>query len=195
MEDDTDRLDGDGAVSEDEGVGPVAEWVRSQRDEKGWTVAELAEESGVSIPQIYNLESGRSRNPQSKTRLRLEKAFDAAMPEATPAVEAPGVEPQDVGLGALQDFDPYAESDLPDCSGVYVLYDISDRPVYVGRATKRTIAQRLPEHYEKFWFKRPVVSHAAFISIADEKLCMQIESVLIRFLKSNAVLNRQHVSR
>jgi hypothetical protein len=51
------------------------------------------------------------------------------------------------------------------------------------------------EHYEKFWFKRPVVDRDAYIQIDEEDLCGQVEQVLIKFLKSNAVFNKRHVDR
>ena len=69
---------------------------------------------------------------------------------------------------------------------MYVFYDISDRPVYVGKAA--VIRDRVRNHYEKFWFKSPIVDHAAYIEIQDERLRTQIEQILIKFLKSNAVL-------
>ena len=37
------------------------------------------------------------------------------------------------GVGSLTDFDPYSKTDWPSCGGVYVLYDRSERPVYVGK--------------------------------------------------------------
>ena len=100
-----------------------------------------------------------------------------------------------LGLGPLVDFDPHHEADLPAVTGVYVFYDVSDRPVYVGKTPVRTIRDRVKDHNDKFWFKRPIVDHAAYIEVADQNLCAQIEQILIRFLKSNAVPNKQHVDR
>ncbi len=57
------------------------------------------------------------------------------------------------------------------------------------------ISRRIRSHEEKFWFKRPIVERASYIKIADPELRKQIERILIRFLKSNTVLNRQHVAR
>jgi hypothetical protein len=70
---------------------------------------------------------------------------------------------------------------------------ISDRPIYVGQGQK--ISARLRDHREKFWFKQPIVQNAAFVGVADKVLREQIEKVLIKFLKSNAVLNQQNVVR
>lgn len=168
------------------------DWLRSKRDAKGWTQQELAERSGVSGQQISNIEIGRSPNPRAATRERLQRALEAEAPARV--VEKAEAEQRIPNLGVLQDFDPYAD-DLPECSGVYVFYDITDRPVYVGKTTERNIGARVKEHHEKFWFKRPVVTHGAYIEIADADLCGKIEQVLIKFLKSNAVFNKQYVER
>ncbi len=74
-----------------------------------------------------------------------------------------------------------------------MFYDVSDRPVYVGKA--KNIKIRVSSHEEKFWFKYPIVSHAAYVEIKDEQLRHQVEQVLIKFLKSNAVINKQSVDR
>lgn len=97
------------------------------------------------------------------------------------------------GFGSLTDFDPYDAEDRPKLSGVYVFYDISDRPIYVGQA--KNISNRVKAHSDKFWFKRPIVERAAFIEIRAATLRSQIEQILIKFLKSNAVLNKQGVDR
>jgi transcriptional regulator with XRE-family HTH domain len=175
----------------DEEANPIGEWIRSERLRRGWTQLELASESGVSQGQISNLEVGRNRNPQARTRERLERALGVVVPEGvTREAER---EAQVLGLGALIDFDPHEDADLPHVPGVYVFYDISDRPVYVGQAS--VIRNRVRDHHEKFWFKSPIVDHGAYIEIQDERLRTQVEQILIKFLKSNAVLNKQHVDR
>jgi transcriptional regulator with XRE-family HTH domain len=155
------------------------------------SVVELATKSGVSIPAIYNIESGKSLNPQKETRQRLEKALGAKIP-ADVAKEAE--EAQDIqGLGSLTDFDPYDKEKLPSIAGVYVFYDVSDRPIYVGEAV--LIANRVRQHRDKFWFKAPIVARAAYVPVPNKLLRHQIEQVLIRFLRRNAVINSQSVER
>lgn len=168
------------------------DWLRQALDASDTSVWTLAEQSGVSGPQIYNILAGKSRNPQQKTRDKIEKALGKSPKN--------DVIPEDMevyGIGELVDFDPHDEMLLPDVPGVYVFYDITDRPVYVGRAVsgERTIRTRVREHTEKFWFKRPIVNNGAYIQIGDKSLCMSVEKALIKFLKSNAVLNKQHVDR
>jgi len=170
---------------------PLGVWLNNVRTRKGLTVSELAQLSGLTSATIYNIESGRIDNPQMGTRDALIRALgetpDSETIEATE--EASKIE----GLGSLIDFNPHDEGSLPTGSGVYVFYDISDRPIYVGESGD--IRGRIREHIEKFWFKRPIVEYGAYVLIPDTKLRKQIEEVLIRFLKSNAVLNKQHVDR
>lgn len=167
------------------------DWLRKSRESAGLSAVELADSSGISLVQIYNLEAGRSTNPREDTRKRLEAALRAKVPRD---VQEQVAEEQSIeGLGPLTDFDPHDDEDLPSCSGVYVFYDVSDRPVYVGKA--KNIGTRVEGHHEKFWFKYPIVSHAAYVEIKDERLRHQVEQVLIKFLKSNAVINKQSVDR
>lgn len=111
----------------------------------------------------------------------------------TEAIEATEREAEATDLGSLIDFNPHDDEERPPDPGVYVFYDVSQRPVYVGESSN--IRMRVRGHVEKFWFKRPIVESAAYIRISDQKLGEQIEQIWIRFLKSNAVMNRQHVVR
>ena len=184
----TENLNGSDVIADPS----FGEWLRGERARREWAQQELAGKAGISQPHVANLESGRSGNPRPGTVRKLEAALGINVPDlvARDTEEAAEI----VGLGALVDFDPY-DPDLPDVAGVYVFYDISDRPIYVGRSSRGTIAGRVRNHNEKFWFKRPIVNNAAYIQIDDEALCVQLEQVLIKFLKSNAVLNKQLVNR
>ncbi|MBC7821113.1 MAG: helix-turn-helix domain-containing protein, partial [Planctomycetaceae bacterium] len=158
-------------------------WLSRTRLEKRMSVAELAKSSGVSGPAIYNIESGRIGNPRAETVRRLEKALGQDLPAETK--EELREESTIEGMGEFVDFDPHDADDRPTASGVYVLYDISERPVYVGEGAN--IRKRIKDHEEKFWFKQPIVETAAFVKIDEEALRRKVETVLIRFLKSNAV--------
>jgi transcriptional regulator with XRE-family HTH domain len=169
----------------------LAAWLSRARQEKDLTVAQLAEQANVSVPTIYNIESGSAQNPRRRTIEALEKAlgkkFEQEFKEEVR--KASTVE----GVGEFQDFDPHNKADWPSESGIYVFYDISERPVYVGMATN--IAGRIQGHEDRFWFKRPIVEQASYITVADKKLRKQIETILIKFLKRNAIINKQGVDR
>jgi transcriptional regulator with XRE-family HTH domain len=167
-------------------------WLRKAREAKDWSQFDLAEKSGGSQPQISNIEAGKSANPQSRTRDKLATALGTnSKPATVEETEAEKI----AGLGILTDFAPHEEDLLPEINGVYVFYDVTDRPVYVGKAVQQTIRDRVRQHNDKFWFKRPIVDRASYLEINDEKLCGQVEQVLIKFLESNALLNKHYVQR
>jgi transcriptional regulator with XRE-family HTH domain len=170
-----------------EEVSSFGAWLREQRLEKSLSVPELAKRANVSSPAIYNIENGKIQNPQANTRQRIAAALETAVPdmvvdETTESQEVPG-------LGALTDFEPHEKKDWPTCAGVYVLYDVSQRPIYVGKGDK--ISTRLRVHEEKFWFRRTMVEYASYIEVQDKALRHQLEQALIKFLKNNAVINKQ----
>jgi len=166
-------------------------WLRKQRNDAQMSVAELAGAAGLSQMAIYNIESGRIANPQAETRLRLEKALNKKTPDD---VTKEAKEEQSItGVGTLVDFDPHNDSLLPTVAGVYVFYDISDRPIYIGKS--ENIAIRVRSHSDKFWFKKPIVESASYVEIRESSMRHSVEQVLIKFLKSNAVINKQSVDR
>ena len=170
-----------------EEVSSFGAWLHEQRLQSGLSVPELAKRASVSAPAIYNIESGKIQNPQAATRNRIAAGLETAVPAQ---VIAETIESQEVaGLGPLTDFQPHETKDWPGCAGVYVLYDVSQRPIYVGKGER--ISSRLKVHEEKFWFKRPVVEYASYIEVRNKELRHQLEQALIRFLKSNAVINKQ----
>jgi transcriptional regulator with XRE-family HTH domain len=172
-------------------VGAFGAWLRRAREGTGMSVPELATTAMVSAQTIYLLESGISQNPQSITKKKLEEALRAKIPSEVVHESESSQSIQ--GLGPLIDFDPYEKLDRPTCSGVYVLYDISDRPIYVGKGIN--IADRIDKHKDMFWFKFPLVTHGAYLKVNDSTLRHQVEQALIKFLKSHAVINRQSVDR
>lgn len=168
------------------------DWLSATRIGQGLSRAELAARSGVSAPQIFNIETGRTQSPRQSTQERLERALGAGAPEEV--VEAVEQEAEIEDVGRYVDFDPHDESDYPAEPGVYVFYDISDRPIYVGESGNiRTRIKR--DHLEKFWYRTPIVEKASFVRVEDQKLRRQLENTLIKFLKSNAVINRRQVER
>ncbi len=170
---------------------PFGDWLKREREKRNLTVKELSDRANVSVPQVYNIESGRSTNPRPDTKERLARAMGVDVPSDVADLVRSDAEIE--GLGTLVDFDPHNKADLPTVAGIYVLYDVSDRPVYVGQG--KNIASRIKDHHEKFWFKYPIVDTANYIEVTNETLREQIESLLIKFLKSNAVLNKQKVER
>ncbi len=69
-------------------AGAIGSRVRDGRVERGWTLDQLAERSGVSRRMVVNVEQGAS-NPSIATLLRLSHALGVGLP-ALVDVERPG---------------------------------------------------------------------------------------------------------
>jgi transcriptional regulator with XRE-family HTH domain len=183
------KLDSDDAA--DDGLSSFGAWLLAQRTKQELTINELATKAKVSWRTIWLLETGATQNPQPKTREALEKALQSALPEdlADELRDEQTIE----GIGEMIDFDPHSDEDRPTVGGIYVFYDVSQRPIYVGEG--QNIRKRIRDHQEKFWFKSPIVQSASYIQVEDVDMRKKVERILIKFLKSNAVINRQHVER
>ena len=170
---------------------PFGAWLTTTRTNNKMTVAELAQKAGVSVPTIYNIESGKNQNPQESTREKISIGLGEIPPEDTIIATEDAASIQ--GLGNLIDFDPFDVDSRPVGPGIYVFYDISQRPIYVGES--KEMKRRIKDHEDKFWFKAPIVQTGSFITIVDNDMRQKVEKILIKFLKSNAVINRQNVNR
>ena len=177
------------AVTEAESQAPIAAWLSRAMAKKDLTATELAAKADVSVLTVYNILGGRAQNPHPRTIAALEKALGDKFESKDDPLEAPEI----AGVGRLIDFNPYEEKELPTTAGVYVLYDISQRPIYVGKRSQ--IAVRLKDHRTRFWYNKPLVETGAYIEIRNPLLRDQVETVLIQFLKNNAVINKQKTVR
>jgi transcriptional regulator with XRE-family HTH domain len=104
----------------DSEVSSFGGWLRDQRTKAAISVPELAKSAKISTVAIYNIESGKSQNPQAATRDRLATALKQVVPPDV--VTETEKEQAIMGLGSLTDFEPHSQPDWPQCSGVYVLY-------------------------------------------------------------------------
>ena len=182
---------GDTGADSTTDASPLAAWLTKARIAKAFSVPELAHLSGLTPPAIYRIEAGITRNLRDATRKKLEAALNNVLP--ADAAREVAQESEVEGLGKFEDFDPHLDSDRPTGAGIYVLYDISERPIYVGESAN--VRKRITDHEEKFWFKRPIIESASWIRVNDAVLRTKIETLLIKFLKSNAIINKQLVER
>lgn len=107
--------------------GGYGDWISDQRIRQGLSRADLAAKAGISVPGIHNIETGRTANPRASTRGKPERALGQAAPQEI--MEAAEEQAKIQGVGQFVDFDPHDETDYPPEPGVYVFYDVSDRPV------------------------------------------------------------------
>ncbi|MGB9609340.1 MAG: helix-turn-helix domain-containing protein [Bryobacteraceae bacterium] len=167
-------------------------WLRSFRERHNLTRQQVAERCGLSPLTISNIEEGLIDKPQKRTISKLKEL--AEQYKDTPP-DVPKEEPLEIpGVGELVEFDPHDPNSLPEDCGVYVFYDRAQRPVYIGKA--ENIRKRILSssgHNDKFWFRAPVVQFGAYVKIADKQLRSSIEKLLIQFLRSGALINKQLV--
>ena len=103
----------------------VGAWLSKARQTRGVTVPELARKTGVSVPGIYNIESGKAQSPRQSTITKLERALGEQFEHA--AEEELKQENQIEGLGAFADFDPHDEVDWPNEAGRRTSHRESER--------------------------------------------------------------------
>lgn len=161
-------------------------WLQQEITKKDISIANLSEKTGITWAGIYNIVKGNTKSPRPETRKKLADALHETVPadvEATIENDAASLQ----GL-TWTDFTPSDLETVPTQSGVYVFYDITDRPVYVGQSSKN-VRVRVKDHQTRFWFKHPLVVRGAFLAVPDPILCLQIEAILIKFLGKHALLN------
>ena len=66
---------------------------------------------------------------------------------------------------------------------------------YFTKSLQRRMKQYFSPQRRMWWVSQPIVETASFIPVEETQLRKRLEKILIRFLKSNAVMNRTHVRR
>jgi transcriptional regulator with XRE-family HTH domain len=166
----------------------IGAWLNRTRLEQKLSVPELADKAGLSAVALYNIESGRSQSPQRKTVAKLERHLGSNYRQRPKKRRRPRQRSRELANGLIL-------TRIPKLTGQpwreYMFCTISVTDPGQGQ----NISTRLRDHHQKFWFRPPIVQNAAFAGIDNKELREQIEKVLIKFLKSNAVLNQQNVDR
>ena len=175
--------------------GEFGRWLDKEIKTRSINRNELARLSGIHWGTIDNILAGKVTSPRGETMRKLAGALGRSEKESvgSEVIEETERSNEIPGLGSFEEFSPYEEGEIPDCAGVYVLYDAAERPIYVGKSKK--ISRRLKDHQDKFWFKEPIVKQAAYIEVPEADLRGRLEQILIKFLKKNVVVNIHHVDR
>lgn len=170
----------------------LGEWLTQEMERQGMSIGDLVQRTGLTYTGIWNIVQGNTVSPRDETRRKLA----AALQQAIPAAVEIEVEHQASAIPGYDwvDFTPSDIETVPDQGGVYVFYDITDRPVYVGKASKSARA-RVKDHQTRFWFKAPLVVRGAFLSVSDPEMGSKIEMILIKFLGKHALLNSKGAIR
>lgn len=148
------------------------EWLHAEMDRLNINKQTLADKSGVTYVGIWNILNGNTRSPRQDTRRKLSEALNVSIPDP---VEKEIVQEQNEIPGyEWFDFAPEDLEAIPECGGVYVFYDVTERPVYVGKS-KNNVRLRIKDHRTRFWFKAPLVVRGAFLAVDDAEMCGKLE--------------------
>lgn len=93
--DDLDHRSGDGDAALDAVLDGVAGRLRDLRNRRGWTLAELSDETGISVSTLSRLESGL-RRPTLDLLIRLASAYRASLDDVVgaPQIADPRIRPR-----------------------------------------------------------------------------------------------------
>ena len=171
----------DDVIYEEEST--FSDWLKGNMHKQKVSIPELAARTGISYAGIWNIVNGKTQSPRPETRAKLAQALN----EVIPAEVEIQIEKEAAAVPGLSwsDFTPSDLQTIPQAGGVYVFYDTTDRPVYVGMS-KANVRARVKDHQTRFWFKEPLVVRGAFLEIPDPELCLKIETILIKFLGKHA---------
>jgi transcriptional regulator with XRE-family HTH domain len=170
---------------------PFGDWLRKEIAKRDISIQELADKAGLTYVGVWSIVKGHTRSPRDKTRAKLYAALDSEVPSE---IETEVENQSNVSGYTWTDFSPYDLQTIPELGGVYVFYDITDRPVYVGKS-RSNVRSRVQDHRSRFWFREPLVIRGSFLAIPERDMCDKIEMILIKFLGTHALLNQKGVQR
>lgn len=168
------------------GSSSFGRWLEAKMEVKGLTASAVARRADCNPGTIRNIITGRIKTPSNEMMGKLTSAIEETVPEEIQAeiqVESTMDTP-----GYFVDFNPFDDSSVPNLPGVYVLYGPTDTVLYVGKS--KNAQRRIREHREKKWFVEGMVASGLFFSAEDDGERDRLERILIKFLKSNAWLNK-----
>jgi transcriptional regulator with XRE-family HTH domain len=167
------------------------DWLNQEMIKQNVSIQDLSNRTGLTYTGIWNIVKGNTLYPRDETRKKLSNALNQTVPQE---VEKE-IEEESAFLGyTWTDFTPTDLQTVPALGGVYVFYDITDRPVYVGKS-RSDVRSRVKDHQTRFWFKHPLVVRGSFLAVDDPAMCDKIEAILIKFLGNHALLNAKGVVR
>lgn len=168
------------------------DWVQERRAKLGLSRQELADKAGIPYITLYFIEKHETESPRQATIDAIKKVLG----ELPKDVQTEVVDSAQGGFGEYQGPFPFKEweSSIDDKTpGIYVFYDVSNRPVYIGES--KDIKRRIYEHDREFWFKPPVVHKVAYLVVKDDDIRARLEAAMIALVGEHAILNKQHTRR
>jgi transcriptional regulator with XRE-family HTH domain len=107
------------------------QWLSNEMTNQTVTIQDLANKTGITYTGIWNIVKGNTMYPRDETRKKLSEALNQVVPKD---IELEIEKESAVEGYTWIDFTPTDLPTVPELGGVYVFYDITDRPVYVGKS-------------------------------------------------------------
>lgn len=192
-----------------EDIGTFSDWLNAQIVQNSWKPNQIADASGVSLITIRFILSGRTSNPQSATRGKIEKGIQSLLslnPQSEGVVQDVQVEstapvaPEDEIIAGI----PFLRDEIeraPNKKGVYAIHDRRGYPVYVGKGNIRTRLLKHAEH--RAFLDSRVANNFSYIvlqksdtvediAVANRE-ALRLEKLIVKFCGNTILLNKQLV--
>ena len=167
-------------------VSQFGEWLEEAMSRKSMNASQIARMADCDPGTVRNIISGKIKTPSNQMIEKISKAISEKIPDyvqkeidTESMIDVPG---------DFIEFNPFDDSSVPDKAGVYVLYGPTDSVLYVGKS--KNARTRIRSHREKKWFVEPIVNSGMFFIAYDDDERDKLERILIKFLRSNAWLNK-----
>ena len=167
-------------------VSQFGSWLGDSMSKKSMNASQVARLTECHPDTVRNIVSGKIKTPSTQMIDRISKAISETVPvnvrkeiDTQSMIDVPG---------DFIDFNPFDDSSVPDQAGVYVLYGPTDSVLYVGKS--KNARTRIRSHREKKWFVEQIVNSGMFFIAEDDDERDKLERILIKFLRSNAWLNK-----
>lgn len=164
-----------------------AEWLRFQMEAKSLSCTQLSKLAGCHNTTISAILNRRIENPSNEMMEKIRTALQ----EEIPLVVTNDLNEKkkfDNKQDVWDDFNPHDHDSIPNKPGVYALFSPTNIVLYVGKA--QNVRSRIASHREKKWFLQDIIEYGMLFYSDDENERKKIEDILIKFLRTNAWLNK-----
>jgi transcriptional regulator with XRE-family HTH domain len=164
-----------------------SEWLRLQMEAKSLNRNQLAKLAGCHHTTLTAILNRRIENPSNEMMEKLRSALEEEIPQKVADIikkKKIFENKEDV----WDDFIPHDHDSIPNKPGVYALFSPTNVVMYVGKA--QNVRSRIASHREKKWFLEDIIEYGMLFYSDDPDDRTRIEDILIKFLRSNAWLNK-----
>lgn len=164
-----------------------SEWLKLQLEAKSLSVNRLSKLAGCHPTTISSILNRRIENPSNEMMEKIRIALEEEIPQVV-AENLSEKKKYGNKRDVWDDFNPHDHDSIPNKPGVYALFSPTNVVLYVGKA--QNVRSRIASHREKKWFLEDIIEYGMLFYSDDENERKKIEDILIKFLRTNAWLNK-----